>query len=131
MYTANPYPRCSRTNECMESSTDRNETGRLAATEDSISGRVVTAVADAKDVDPLQLSPLYEAVDPDALERLFQAPPTGGDRAVGRVVFTIDGCEVVVHSDGDVDVTAPEGVSSAAEAGARGTERQPTGTGTD
>lgn len=115
----------------MGRSTERNATGRPSATEDSISERVITAVADARSVDPLELTPLYDVVDPDALERLFQTPPTGTDRSPGRVVFTMDGCEIVVHSDGEVDVTAPEGGRSAADASARRTETEPSSTGTE
>jgi len=67
----------------------------------SVSERIVEAVADAKDVSSLELDPLYDVVDPDALDGFFQAG------AAGRIEFIYEGCEVVVHADGDVDVTAP------------------------
>lgn len=35
------------------------------------SERIVEAVADAEGVDPLELPPLYDAVDPDAVDSLF------------------------------------------------------------
>jgi len=67
----------------------------------SVSERIVEAVADAKDVSSLELDPLYDVVDPDAMDGLFQAG------AAGRIEFVYEGCKVVVHADGDVDVTAP------------------------
>lgn len=71
-----------------------------------LSEAVITAVADAKGVDPLDLGPLYDVIDPDALNQILP-------RSVGRppislkVSFTMEGCEVVVHEDGEVIVTPP------------------------
>lgn len=67
-----------------------------------ISERVVEAVANAAGTSELELQPLYEVVDPDALESLFHA---GSD---GTVRFTYHGHHVVVSSDGDVDVDVDE-----------------------
>jgi len=75
--------------------------------EEFIGERVVTAVADANDVDVTDLDVrLYDIVDPDALERLFRPRADGIPRARGQVVFEMAGCTVVVHSDGDVEVAA-------------------------
>lgn len=114
----------------MDSSTDRTDDSRQRGTTESISERVVSAVADARGVDPLQLAPLYEVVDPDALDSLFQGASTETDRVVGRAVFSMAGCEVVVHSSGDIDVTAPNEVPSASGT-AGGTEWQATESRTD
>lgn len=70
----------------------------------AVSQRVVAAVADARDVDPLELPPLYDTIDSDALDQLFAR---GSEKGPGRVIFVMAGCEVMVHSDGEVDVTAP------------------------
>ena len=60
---------------------------------------VVEAVAAVTNTPPAGLSPLYEAVDPDALTRLAESgqesPPS--DR---RVSFRFEGCLVTVHGDG-------------------------------
>ena len=63
--------------------------------------RVVETVADALDADPTELGPLYEAVDPDALDALFESPErfTGG-----CVTFAFEGCTVTVDADGWVAV---------------------------
>ncbi|MFB9807991.1 HalOD1 output domain-containing protein [Haladaptatus pallidirubidus] len=49
--------------------------------------------------------PLYEVVDPDALDSLFAPTYTGGTRTDGRVQFAYAGYEVVIHSTGDVNVS--------------------------
>ena len=58
------------------------------------------AVARARDVDEIDLPPLYEAVDPDALDR-FVTPE--GDGADVRVRFSYAGRDIVV-SPGTVEV---------------------------
>lgn len=69
----------------------------------SVSSKIVSEVAEFKDVDPLGIeTPLYEVVDPDALDDLFTA--RSGPRA-GSVEFAYAGCRVLVHSEGGVVVT--------------------------
>jgi len=63
---------------------------------ESVSERVVQAVATTSNADPLELPPLYDAVDPDALDALV----TG--IADGKVTFTYAGYEVTLTSDGAV-----------------------------
>jgi len=66
--------------------------------------RVVEAVADADGVDPVRLDPpLHSAIDPEALDRLFEPTPTG-PRA-GTVRFSYRDHDVTVHPDGTVDVS--------------------------
>jgi len=68
----------------------------------TVSESVVEAVAREKDVEPSELSDrLYEAIDPEALDRVFAGTATT-DRGNGTVVFTYHGCEVTVHGDGSV-----------------------------
>lgn len=71
----------------------------------SISDEVVLAVAEATDTDPTELEPLYDVVDPDALDQLFQPHLNGTQRIGGRVIFSMDGCEVTIHANGDVVAT--------------------------
>ena len=58
---------------------------------------VVETVADALEADPTELRPLYEAVEPDALDTLFES---SGGFTSGRVTFTFEGCTVTVDADG-------------------------------
>jgi|AntRauTorcE11898_2_1112593.scaffolds.fasta_scaffold04069_2 hypothetical protein len=69
--------------------------------------QIVTTVAEATDVDPLDLEPpLYRVVDVDALDRLLD-PESERERERGRsltVTFEYAGYEVTATSDGTVDV---------------------------
>lgn len=73
-----------------------------------LTAALVGAVAEVADCDPVADGfRLYDVVDPEALERLFNAE-TAGDRVVGKVCFELRGCRVEVHSDGEHVVYAPE-----------------------
>ncbi len=72
-----------------------------------LSRSVVEAVAEAEGVQPAKLHPpLYEVIDPDALERVFHT--SSGRRMDGSVVFEYRGYEVTVYSDGTVTLDASE-----------------------
>lgn len=70
---------------------------------ESLSHAVVEAVADAEGTDPLELEPLYETVDPDALDALFSGID-GEPIGEGEVSFTYHGYEVSVDSEGSVSL---------------------------
>ena len=66
---------------------------------------VLEAVAEVTDTDLVDLPPLYEHVDPDALDTVFTH--TAGDRrAEGSVSFEFAEHPVTVHSSGEVVVYA-------------------------
>lgn len=73
--------------------------------EESVSEEVISAVANAKGVDPIDLVPLYEVVDPDALDALFEEGGFGRPGSPDRVEFVYSDCEVVIGGDGSVTVT--------------------------
>lgn len=71
---------------------------------ESPSERIVEAVAEADGVAPSEVTPpLYEAVDPEALDHLF-ASTAIADRPGGRVAFPYSGYEITVHYNGRVSV---------------------------
>ncbi|GAB3677789.1 HalOD1 output domain-containing protein [Halopiger thermotolerans] len=72
----------------------------LDAAHDSPSLRLIDALADATDTDPLELDPLYDAVDPEALDRFLEGDSTGA----ATVQFSYDGHCVEVRSDGVIAV---------------------------
>lgn len=72
---------------------------------ESIGETVVYAVAEATDTDPMDLPPIYDVIDLQALERLFPDDSAHAN-ADARVSFTAFDCEVTVHADGEV-VVAP------------------------
>lgn len=55
--------------------------------------KVVYAVANADGVDPIDLDPLYETIDPEALDALFEGTTEG------TIKFTYEGHDVVVRGD--------------------------------
>lgn len=63
---------------------------------------VVDAVATEMGVDPVALDPLFDVVDPDALDRLFASD------VEGSVHFEYHGHEVVVCNDGRIVVDGTE-----------------------
>lgn len=65
---------------------------------DTISGMVVRHVATATDSNPLELPPLYEAIDPDSLDSLVEG------MAEGELSFAYAGHRVSVDSVGTVSV---------------------------
>ena len=69
------------------------------------SERVIRAVSACTDTEPLEMQPLQEAIDAEALDKLFA--PTDRRRPVGpgQVQFVYEGHEVTVFSDGTVDVS--------------------------
>ncbi|MDS0282818.1 HalOD1 output domain-containing protein [Haloarcula onubensis] len=66
----------------------------------TVSDRVIRAVADREGVSPLDIStPLFDAIDPDALDRLY------GNHGDGvTTVFEYSGYRVTVHGGGRVEL---------------------------
>ncbi len=82
-----------------------SEEVRTVCRDGQLSETVISAVAEAKGVEPLDLEPLYTAVDPDALDRLFQ--PAVGSPTPLNLQFAMADCRVTVRSDSEVTVTLP------------------------
>lgn len=61
--------------------------------------KVAEEVARAKGIDPIELDPLYEVVDPDALNELVTHATD-----VVRIDFEYEGRTVTVRGDGHVTV---------------------------
>ncbi|SFC27959.1 hypothetical protein SAMN05444422_106193 [Halobiforma haloterrestris] len=93
---------------------------------DGPSERIIDAVAALTNEDPLELTPLYEAVDPDALDALFVhsrgrsglSAASGDpdvDGGIDELWFTYEGFDVGVHSDGEILIQeATQGSSASA-----------------
>ncbi|WP_255167998.1 HalOD1 output domain-containing protein [Natrononativus amylolyticus] len=70
------------------------------AEESCVSQKIVEAIAEAEETEPIELTPpLYEVIDPEALENLF-----ANNQTLGKVVFNYNSCEVTVFSDGYISV---------------------------
>lgn len=91
-----------------------------------VSSDVIAAVADVRGVEPTALPPLYEVVDPEALDRLFEPQRSGTTPDTGRVAFSFAGCEVVVTAADRVTVTktGANGEGGEADGETRGTHSE-------
>ncbi|WP_226042578.1 HalOD1 output domain-containing protein [Natrinema sp. DC36] len=86
---------------------------------------VIRAVAAHRKVDPIELPPLYEWIDPDSLDALFEPTRRNGPRR-GRLEFTYDGHAITVDCTDDVTISVDG--SPAAESITAGSDRgTPTG----
>ncbi|QCJ46656.1 MULTISPECIES: HalOD1 output domain-containing protein [Haloprofundus] len=75
---------------------------------DSVVEELVRTVSALRNSSPTEITPLYTAVDPDALETLFGESATGA-RPNGRVVtFDYEGFEVTVRSPGCITLSPVE-----------------------
>lgn len=83
---------------------DLTTTTELAVDSQPVSQTVVLAVAEATGDDAMELPPLYDTVDPDALNRLFEDRTDSIERLGGSFEFAYAGCDVTVRADGTVDV---------------------------
>ena len=81
-------------------------TSDLGVVDDEVTSQaVVTAVAEETDTDPMELDPLYNVIDSDALNTLLSSHEPGADGALLEVEFIYAGCEVRVASDGTAQAT--------------------------
>ncbi|WP_254525790.1 HalOD1 output domain-containing protein [Natrinema caseinilyticum] len=87
-----------------EGNTAGHGDGPPAAYREDVSLRVVRKVATELGVDPLELEPLSDTIDPEILDRLVQSR----SQPNSYVAFTIEGCDVAVFSTGDITVVGPE-----------------------
>ena len=70
---------------------------------ETVGGAVIEAIAQASGTDPLEIEPLYDVLDPDALDALFTDPLTGASRDGDiAVTFRLAGYEVTVWSYGRI-----------------------------
>ena len=65
---------------------------------------VVSAVATRLEADPVELAPLYDVVDPDALDDLIEHAQRGDADGMQLVWFTYEGFDVGVESDGRIRI---------------------------
>ncbi|MFC7203480.1 HalOD1 output domain-containing protein [Haloferax namakaokahaiae] len=71
----------------------------------NISEAVVQALAAVKETDPISVDPLYNAIDPEALDMLFAPTLNGEQRPGGAITFELMNCLVTVTVEaGDVHI---------------------------
>lgn len=92
--------------ERVQSNTASESVVLTQPTEDRIVERVVTAVADVTGTRPLDLPPLYDALDADVLDSLCRS--AGDAVSEVSVTFRYATCTVTVEGADELTVTAAE-----------------------
>lgn len=94
----------------LESVDSLRETGTYRAEYDQAttpaSIAVIAAVSDAFDVNPAELDPLYDSLDPDALDGCIRAKETTNGAV--NISFGFEGHAIAVSSEGVVTVSSPD-----------------------
>lgn len=71
-----------------------------------VSAAVVEAVSNVTNTPPTELDPLYNVINPDALDLLYKSTYDGTPRVSGgSTTFTYNDCRVTVHADGEIEAT--------------------------
>ena len=91
-------------------SVTESKTQSLARTED-VSTTVVMAISEATGTPATELPPMYDAIDPDALDAIFRDHVDGRPRTGIAVTFSMAGCTVDI-CDGEVTVTPDAGAET-------------------
>lgn len=86
---------------------DERTTRRYDRDDRTLLRAVVEAVGAETGRDPLELHPLYDALDAEALERVV-SPDRGADPPAGRLRFRYESCDVTVTGDGRVTAARRE-----------------------
>lgn len=81
---------------------------------ESPSTAVVTAVAAASGVDPISIDPLYEVIDPDALNSIVATTDGASDSSSARIEFTYQDYRVLVKANGQGHLYEPDNRSLSA-----------------
>ncbi|WP_081443517.1 HalOD1 output domain-containing protein [Haloterrigena turkmenica] len=74
-------------------------------TNESASQAIIRGIAAVKGVPPRNFQPLYDSVDPEALDGLLEHSRRHSTDT--SVEFTHDGCSVLVRSDGEITISYP------------------------
>ncbi|SDD82034.1 HalOD1 output domain-containing protein [Natrinema hispanicum] len=74
----------------------------------NISLHIVNYIAEREHTDPLELPPLYDAVNPDALDDLVASGRQNGTTQSGRIEFQYNGYTVIVKFGTDPEITVKE-----------------------
>lgn len=65
----------------------------------SVSTAIVTAIVDQSCREPDELTPVYEYIDPDALDGLFMLDPDGTLSSVATFTFSFEGYRIDITPD--------------------------------
>lgn len=76
--------------------------------DESIPTAVIMGVAAITNTPPTDLDPMFETLDPDALDQLFHPSARGSSRDAGWVSFHLNGCAVRIYATEEIEITPDE-----------------------
>lgn len=76
--------------------------------DESVTVTVVRAVAIVTNTPPMDFDPMFETIDPDALNRLFNGPSGDSPQDSNWVSFRFNDCAVQVSASGTIEITPDE-----------------------
>lgn len=76
--------------------------------DESVTTAVTRAIAAVTNTPPTDLDPLFETIDPDALNQLYAPTHGGSSRDDGWVSFHLNNCVVIVDATGEIEITPDE-----------------------
>lgn len=77
--------------------------------DESLSTTLVTAVEAISGVDHSELPSLYQTVDPDSLDQIFEPTKSDGrSRGAGQVTFPYSEFRITVHAGGEIELRAQQ-----------------------
>ncbi|RQG95218.1 HalOD1 output domain-containing protein [Natrarchaeobius chitinivorans] len=71
----------------------------------SLAETIVSTVAALSETEPAEMERLYDRIDPDSLEAIFEPTSGTANRNAGTVSFRLEGYTITVHGSGSVVVT--------------------------
>lgn len=72
---------------------------------ESLVTTIVMTVAKLAETDPDELERLYDRIDPNSLETIFEPASGTSNRNAGQLTFQFDAYSITVHATGTVVVT--------------------------
>lgn len=95
----------------MDSATSTTDAISRVARDETVTEAIVETVAEVKSVDPYDLTPLYDVIDPDALNKICRPKWSQPPHSLS-VEFQYEECNVIVGGDGEVTVRELDTVES-------------------
>ncbi|WP_458207676.1 HalOD1 output domain-containing protein [Haladaptatus sp. NG-SE-30] len=80
------------------------EAYRIEDSDDDVSTRIIRGVEELVGTSNNNDTWLYDSIDPDALDSIFDHKHDGTPRNDGKVVFVAHGCEIHAHASGEIVV---------------------------
>ncbi|ELY42818.1 HalOD1 output domain-containing protein [Natronorubrum tibetense] len=75
------------------------------STDSTASLSIIERVATLEETDPITLPPLYDAIDPEALDSVVDSSTASDSRSPATVRFSYCGYDVLVRRDGEITIS--------------------------